>query len=70
MSNAHEHKGRIEAVTMPWDDYFKLRKSRRTWGTVAAIPTTVTGVMLGGGEGGVVVGWARHVLQRRVSLMY
>merc|ERR1712093_134308 len=48
-TKASQHKGKIEAVTMPWDQYFKLRKGRRTWGTVAAVPTTVTGVVLGGG---------------------
>lgn len=36
-------------VTMRWEDYFKLRRSRRTWGTVAAVPTTLAGVMFGGG---------------------
>lgn len=36
-------------ATMPWAEYFKLRRSRRVWGTVAAIPTTLAGVMIGGG---------------------
>lgn len=36
-------------ASMPWSEYFKLRRSRRVWGTVAAIPTTVAGVMIGGG---------------------
>ncbi|KAK9896683.1 Pam17-domain-containing protein [Cystobasidium minutum MCA 4210] len=36
-------------AVMPWAEYFRLRKSRRTWGTVAAIPTTIAGVMIGGG---------------------
>jgi hypothetical protein len=38
------------ATAMPWDAYFKLRKSRKNWGTVAAIPTTLTGVFGGGGQ--------------------
>ena len=39
-----------EAVSMKWEDYFRLRKSRKTWGTVAAVPTSLAGVMIGGGE--------------------
>ena len=38
-----------EAVSMKWEDYFRLRKSRKTWGTVAAVPTSLAGVMIGGG---------------------
>ena len=38
------------ATAMPWDAYFKLRKSRKNWGTIAAIPTTLTGVFGGGGD--------------------
>lgn len=38
-----------EAVSMKWEDYFRLRKSRKIWGTVAAVPTSLAGVMIGGG---------------------
>jgi import inner membrane translocase subunit TIM23 len=34
---------------MPWNTYFKLRKSRSTFGTISAIPTTIAGMALGGG---------------------
>ena len=56
-------------VTMPWEEYFKLRKSKRTWGTVAAIPTTITGVVVGGGAHTQLPTYGAGKLTRKIRLL-
>lgn len=49
-ASSSAHSPAAGKTPMPWEQYFKYRKSRRVWGTVAAIPTTLAGCIIGGGK--------------------
>lgn len=49
MQSTAASAGKSEPLPISWPDYLNLRRRRKLYATIATVPTTAAGLVLGGG---------------------